>query len=155
MKALSHRYARRQIYFSTSNIIKRKHSNTYLYLQDWCKTIKVNNRSTRSTKIWIREIDIFIQIRKRFANVHNIHTRIGIRKTRNSFRYETFIPLFEFKGFSTWGESDTISFNADFSIWTPPRAAPPTQTTGLASVSPENRLSSSKPNIHIYIYIYI
>ena len=29
-------------------------------------------------------------------------------KTRNWFRYETFIHLFEFKGFSTWGERDTI-----------------------------------------------
>ena len=29
-------------------------------------------------------------------------------KTRNWFRYETLIHLFEFKGFSTWGERDTI-----------------------------------------------
>ena len=34
-------------------------------------------------------------------------------KTRNWFRYETFIPLFEFKGFSTWGERETQSFYAD------------------------------------------
>ena len=32
-------------------------------------------------------------------NVHNVHTRIGIRKTRNWFRYETFYYLFEFKVF--------------------------------------------------------
>ena len=35
----------------------------------------------------------------------------GIRNTRysrNWFWYETFIHLFEFKGFSTWGERDTI-----------------------------------------------
>ena len=41
----------------------------------------------------------------------------GIWKTRNCFRYETFIYLFEFKGFSTWGKRDTISFYADFLIW--------------------------------------
>ena len=45
-------------------------------------------------------------------NRHNVH-KIFINiyrnpKTRNWFRYETFIHLFEFKGFSTWGERDTI-----------------------------------------------
>ena len=34
-------------------------------------------------------------------------------KTRNWFRYEIFIHLFEFKGFSTWGERETHSFVAD------------------------------------------
>ena len=34
-------------------------------------------------------------------------------KTRNWFMYETFIHLFEFKGFSTWGERETQSFYAD------------------------------------------
>ena len=33
---------------------------------------------------------------------------VGIRETRNWFRYETFIHLFEFKCFLTWGERDTI-----------------------------------------------
>ena len=46
--------------------------------------------------IWVYEIDIFIQIRKTFKNAHK---HIGIRKTRNWFRYETFIYLFEFKVF--------------------------------------------------------
>ena len=45
-------------------------------------------------------------------NRHNVHKMfINIYKnpkTRNWFRYETFIYLFEFKGFSTWGERDTI-----------------------------------------------
>ena len=45
-------------------------------------------------------------------NRHNVHKMfINIYrnpKTRNWFRYETFIHLFEFKGFSTWGERDTI-----------------------------------------------
>ena len=31
-----------------------------------------------------------------------------IQNSRNWFRYEIFIHLFEFKGFSTWGERDTI-----------------------------------------------
>ena len=35
-------------------------------------------------------------------------------KTRNWFRYETFIHFFEFKRYSTWGERDTQSFYADF-----------------------------------------
>ena len=45
-------------------------------------------------------------------NRHNVYKMfINIYrnpKTRNWFRYETFIHLFEFKGFSTWGEWDTI-----------------------------------------------
>ena len=45
-------------------------------------------------------------------NRHNVH-KIFINiyrnpKTRNRFRYENFIHLFEFKGFSTWGERDKI-----------------------------------------------
>ena len=45
-------------------------------------------------------------------NRHNVH-KIFINiyrnpKTQNWFRYETFIHFFEFKGFSTWGERDTI-----------------------------------------------
>ena len=60
-------------------------------------------------------------------NRHNVHKMfINIYrnpKTRNWFRYETFIHLFEFKGFPTWGERDTI-FLSDFSICPKPRAAP-------------------------------
>ena len=45
-------------------------------------------------------------------NRHNVHKMfINIYrnpKTRNWFRYETFIHLFELKGFSTRGERDTI-----------------------------------------------
>ena len=40
------------------------------------------------SQIRVCEINVFIQIRKTFTNVH---THIGIRKTRNWFRYETFI----------------------------------------------------------------
>ena len=54
-------------------------------------------------------------------NRHNVHKMfINIYrnpKTRNWFRYETFIHLFEFKGFSTWREREkethTQSFYAD------------------------------------------
>ena len=50
-------------------------------------------------------------------NRHNVHKMfINIYrkpKTRNWFRYETFIHIFEFKGFSTWGERGTQSFYAD------------------------------------------
>ena len=38
---------------------------------------------------------------------------IGNPKIQNWFRYETFILLFECKGFSTWGERDTQSFSAN------------------------------------------
>ena len=45
-------------------------------------------------------------------------------KTRNWFRYETFIHLFEFKGFSTWGERETQSFYADYFYIVSQRAVP-------------------------------
>ena len=41
-------------------------------------------------------------------NVRNVHTHIGIRKTRNWFRYETFYYLFEFKFF--WHEKRETQF---------------------------------------------
>ena len=95
------------------------------------------------TKIRIREIDICSE------NVHNIHTHIGIRKTRNTYdslgpgtKYSfTFLSL---RFFDMRRERHTISFYADFFIW-PHHVRPPPQTTGLASASFENRLPSSKP----------
>ena len=53
------------------------------------------------------------------------------------------------------GERDTISFYADFFIWTPPRAAPPPQTTGLASASSENWLASSKSKSQLLLFFQI
>ena len=47
--------------------------------------------------MWNRHI-----VHKMFINIYRNP------KIRNWFRYETFIHLFEFKGFSTWGERDTI-----------------------------------------------
>ena len=43
-----------------------------------------------------------------FINIHRNS------KTRNWFRYETFIHLFEFKGFSTWGERHNLSMLTAF-----------------------------------------
>ena len=92
---------------------------------------------------------IFIPIWKTFTNVHK---HIGIRKTRNWFRYETFYYLFEFKVFRhEERETHTISFYADFSIW-PHHVRPPPQTTGLASASSENRLASSKPKSQLTVF---
>ena len=68
-------------------------------------------------------------------------------KTRNWFRYETFIHLFEFKGFSTWGERDTI-----FLCWlllhhqlsTQPRRGARSARSRLASPTSDSRLSRSE-----------
>ena len=47
-------------------------------------------------------------------NVHKMFINIYRNpKTRNWFRYETFIHLFEFIGFSTWREREKQSFYAD------------------------------------------
>ena len=68
---------------------------------------------------------------------------IGIRKTRNWFRYETFIYLFEFKVF--WHEERETQFLSMLTFpFDPTTCGPLSQTTGLASVSSENRLSSSR-----------
>ena len=84
-------------------------------------------------------------------NRHNVHkmfiNRYRNPKTRNWFRYETFIHLFEFKGFSTWGERDTI-----FLCWLllhrhlstqPTRGARSAQSC-LASPRSESQLSRSE-----------
>ena len=75
-------------------------------------------------------------------NTWNIHRES--ENTRNWFRYETFIYLFEFKVFRH-EERDTqflsmLSFPSD-----PHHVWPPLQTTGLASARYENRLALSKP----------
>ena len=71
------------------------------------------------------------------------------------FRYEAFIYLFEFKVFrheERERHTHTISYYAVFSIWPPPRAVPPPQTTGLASASSENQLASSKPKSQLTVF---
>ena len=78
-------------------------------------------------------------------NVHKMFINIYRNpKTLNWFRYETFIHRFEFKGFSTWGERDTI-----FLCWllwhrqlsTQPTCGARSAQIRLASPSSESRLS--------------
>ena len=77
---------------------------------------------------------------------------IGNLKTRNSrnwLRYETFIHLFEFKGFSTWGERET---QTSFLCWlllhrqlsTQPTRGARSAQGRLASPSSESQTSSSQ-----------
>ena len=88
--------------------------------------------------------DIIIgpKIRSRYEYVKYT---LGLRKnTQNWFKHETFYYLFEFNVFRH--ELRETQF---FSMVTFPSDSyhmrPPRQTTGLASVSSENRLASSKP----------
>ena len=72
-------------------------------------------------------------------------------KKRNWFRYETFIHLFEFKGFSTWGERDTHTHTI-FLCWlllhrqlsTQPWRGTRSAQSRLASHSSESQPSSSE-----------
>ena len=110
--------------------------STYLFLiQNFNKDVTYPRPKIYDQDMNTWNVHMFIECSYAYRNPKN---------TRNWFRYDTFIYLFEFKGFSTWGERDTISFYADFSIWTLPRAATPPQTTGLASASSENQLAPSK-----------
>ena len=49
------------------------------------KRLAVTYRSTRSAKIWIREINIFIRIRKTFTNVHKHRNPKNTKHLRLSF----------------------------------------------------------------------
>ena len=93
---------------------------------------------------------------------HNVHKMfINIYRnpiTRNRFRYETFIHLFEFKGFSTWGERDTI-----FLCWLllyrqlstqPTRSARRAQSR-LASSMSESQLSCSEAGTQLTAFSQI
>ena len=95
-------------------------------------------------------------------NRHNVHKMfINIYrnpKTRNWFRYETFIHLFEFKGFSTWGDRDTI-----FQCWlllhrqlsTQPTRGARSAQIRLASPSSEFRLSRSEAETQLTAFSQI
>ena len=82
-------------------------------------------------------------IRKWETDIRNLKTR----HSRNWFRYETFIYLFEFKGFSTWGERDTF-----FLCWlllhrqlsTQPTRGTRSAQSRLASPTSESQPSSSE-----------
>ena len=80
-------------------------------------------------------------------NRHNVHKMfINIYrnpKTRNWFRFKTFIHLFEFKGFSTWGERDTI-----FLCWLLLHRQLSTQPTRGAR-SAQSRLASPRSNFQL------
>ena len=95
-------------------------------------------------------------------NRHNVHKMFiniyRIPKTWNWFRYETFIHLFEFKGFSTWGERDTI-----FLCWLllhhqlstqPTRGARGTQIR-LDSPGSESRFSRSEAGTQLTAFSQI
>ena len=77
-------------------------------------------------------------------------------KTRNWFRYETFIHLFEFKGFSTWGERDTI-----FLCWlllhrqllTQPKRGARSAQSRLASPSSESQPSRSEAGTQLTAFL--
>ena len=77
------------------------------------------------------------------------------RKSPNWFRYETFIHLFEFKGFSTWGERNTI-----FLCWlllhlqlsTQPTRGILSAQSRLASLSSENQPSSSEAGTQLCFF---
>ena len=95
-------------------------------------------------------------------NRHNVHKMfINIYrnpKTRNWFRYETFVHLFEFKGFSTWGERDT-----NFLRWlllyhqlsTQPTRGARSAQSRLASPSSESRLSRSEAGTQLTAFSQI
>ena len=95
-------------------------------------------------------------------NSHNVHKMfINIYrnlKTRNWFRYKTFIHLFEFKGFSTWGERDTI-----FLCWlllhrqlsTQPMCGARSAQIRLASPSSESRLPRSEAETQLFAFSQI
>ena len=95
-------------------------------------------------------------------NRHNVHKMfINIYrnpKTRNWFRYETFIHLFEFKGFSTWGERDTISLCwllLHRQLSTQPTRGTRSAQIRLASPSSESRLSRSEAGTQLTAFSQI
>ena len=90
---------------------------------------KISRHLCNIPMIRICEIDIM------FINIYRNP------KTRNWFRYETFIHLFEFKGFSIWGERYTI-----FLCWLLLHRQLSTQTTRGAR-SAQIRLRS--PNLNL------
>ena len=93
-------------------------------------------------------------------NRHDVHKMfINIYrnpKTRNWFRYENLIHLFEFKDCSTWGQRDTI-----FLCWLLLHRQLSTQPTGgarsaqicLASPSSESRLSLSEAGTQLSAFL--
>ena len=96
-----------------------------------------------------------IRIQVMYICIHDVHTHIGIRKTRNWFRYETFYYLFEFQVFRHEERERHTQFLSilPFPSESTTCGTPP-QTTGLASVSFENRLPSSKPKFEQTVFFF-
>ena len=98
-------------------------------------------------------------------NRHNVHKMfINIYrnpKTRNWFRYETFIYLFEFKGFSTWGERERerhTHTHTIFLCWLLLHRQQPTRGTRsaqirLASPSSESRHFRSEAGTQLSAFL--
>ena len=86
---------------------------------------------------------------------------IGNLKTQNSqnwFGYETFIHLFEFKGFSTWGERDTIFLCwllLDHQLSTQPTRGARSIQSRLASLRSESQPSSSEAGTQLTAFSQI
>ena len=110
-----------------------------------------------TTKIRTCEIDIFIQIRKTFPNVHkhrNLKNTEQLQLSFFWFRYETFYYLFEFKVFQH-EERETqflsmLTFPSD-----PTTCGTPPQTTGLASASSKKQLPSSSIKSQLTVFFQI
>ena len=106
-------------------------------------------RCRNITKIHIREIDIYIPIRKTFGMFRNIGIPKNMKYLRlSSFRYETFNYLFEFKVFRH-KERETHNF---FLSWlfhlTLPRAAPRHKVLVWPRRAPKIDLLRPSPNLN-------
>ena len=126
------------IYIDVISFIRDFTSSEVTLFHVQCTLMETNivksNGSTRSTKIWIRETYI--------GNPEIYEIGSGTK---------LFITFLSLRFFDMRRERHTISFYADFSIWTPPRASPPPQTTGMASVSSKNRLPSPRLESHLQL----
>ena len=92
-------------------------------------------------------------------NVHKMFINIYRNpKTRNWFRYETFIHLFQFKGFSTWGERDTIflcRLLLHRQLATQPTRGARSAQSRLASPRSESQLSRSEAGTQLTAFSQI
>ena len=88
-------------------------------------------------------------------NVHKMFMNIYMNpKTRNWFRYETFIPFFEFTGFSTWGQRHII-----FLCWlllhrqlsTQPTRGFCSALSRLTSPNSESLVRRQELNLHLFL----
>ena len=91
-------------------------------------------------------------------NIYIEYRNPETRKTRNWFRYETFIHLFEFKDFSTWGERDTIFLCwllLDRQLSTQPTRGARSPQSRLVSPGSESQPSSSEARTQLTAFSQI